>query len=452
MAPDTMRNAVNLAAADARRAIEALQEQSISLQRELAEARAEIDSLKSRPSLAPLTDESVRGVLVDDGPVRNVFDYGECYLDLKDGSINTCWENARDPWSHNMQPVKLRPASEFGVAADPEFVREYHRMRDGLQAAKNAQKLTRDLFAKTIAALADALGKKGPFDESRTATIALGLIQMVQELVAARGEPGLKPLPEGWKLLRPNNHGTITVGEHHFSIADSTLYGTADQAERIKELEEVRVSLIGDRAELYEEWRIASAELDRLRSAIEEHRHRNTGMACDHKKSDLDLWSALAQPGDGEGRTEAFTERLVGRLDKPFHRPECQCAECKAWIAANPQPAPAAAGDEAEPVREVFPGGSTSGPFKPSFVEVPTADYRALLKRAEDAEANVRKLAPRVESLEADMADLRELWRHLCNSNDTEERESCEKAIHEILENKPSGIRRLDDTTSASSG
>lgn len=29
---------------------------------------------------------------------------------------------------------------------------------------------------------------------------------------------------------------------------------------------------------------------------------------------------------------------LYGRLDKPFHRPECQCESCLAWCKANPLP------------------------------------------------------------------------------------------------------------------
>lgn len=32
------------------------------------------------------------------------------------------------------------------------------------------------------------------------------------------------------------------------------------------------------------------------------------------------------------------TDQIIGRPDKPFHKGECQCAECRSWIAANPLP------------------------------------------------------------------------------------------------------------------
>lgn len=28
----------------------------------------------------------------------------------------------------------------------------------------------------------------------------------------------------------------------------------------------------------------------------------------------------------------------VGRLDKPFHRPECRCKECEDWVRTHPLP------------------------------------------------------------------------------------------------------------------
>lgn len=37
-------------------------------------------------------------------------------------------------------------------------------------------------------------------------------------------------------------------------------------------------------------------------------------------------------------------DRIIGRPDKPFHKPECQCEQCREWCKANPLPAsPAAA-------------------------------------------------------------------------------------------------------------
>lgn len=42
------------------------------------------------------------------------------------------------------------------------------------------------------------------------------------------------------------------------------------------------------------------------------------------------------QPKPSSDRS--ITARLVGRLDKPFHRPECQCEACRAWDEKNPKP------------------------------------------------------------------------------------------------------------------
>src|SRR5574338_34364 len=36
--------------------------------------------------------------------------------------------------------------------------------------------------------------------------------------------------------------------------------------------------------------------------------------------------------------TETAWDKIIGRPDKPFHKPECCCAECEVWKAANPSP------------------------------------------------------------------------------------------------------------------
>lgn len=45
--------------------------------------------------------------------------------------------------------------------------------------------------------------------------------------------------------------------------------------------------------------------------------------------------------------TETAWDKIIGRPDKPFHKPECCCAECEVWKAANPTPPaePAAASE-----------------------------------------------------------------------------------------------------------
>lgn len=67
--------------------------------------------------LIPLDHPSVRGVLVDDGEPR-VLTGNEHYI-AADGTVRR-WNVRLPPSTEPHQPVKLRPASEFGVAARGE--------------------------------------------------------------------------------------------------------------------------------------------------------------------------------------------------------------------------------------------------------------------------------------------------------------------------------------------
>lgn len=37
-----------------------------------------------------------------------------------------------------------------------------------------------------------------------------------------------------------------------------------------------------------------------------------------------------------QAAVDAAAKTIAGRLDKPFHRPECQCESCESWCKANP--------------------------------------------------------------------------------------------------------------------
>ena len=124
------------------------------------------ERIESDTKLTPLTAPSVRGVLVDDGePTRDAI-AGKLYQ----GGVGNVWQatvSCEMQYSH--QPLKLRPASEFGVARHPSTEFDNHH-----NAAKCPYCTDN---GKVVMVKADELEKL--------------------KAVAARGEPGLKKLPDG---------------------------------------------------------------------------------------------------------------------------------------------------------------------------------------------------------------------------------------------------------------
>lgn len=57
---------------------------------------------------------------------------------------------------------------------------------------------------------------------------------------------------------------------------------------------------------------------------------------CDPSAPD-DVKELIALAAKLRGRTLPEPESaIIGRPDKPFHKPECHCADCESWRANNP--------------------------------------------------------------------------------------------------------------------
>lgn len=242
---------------DERTEVDLCVEQIHSLQRELAEARAERDlwratyrdwrdgewvipfhvpgslvaaAMESAPApsdakgdhivepnkLVPLTDPTVRGVLVDDG--ERPANFREFFLEHGEvhqfhGGICTAYD---------VPCLKLRPASDFGVAYDKEVEDAY----------------TSDL-QEFLVEIGKALDLTYDYEESYES-----LTQRIVEAVAARGEPGLKKLPEGARVVIPcppsqesdffNPFNRQLIPQGFYKALDPAIYGLPDGGERIK--------------------------------------------------------------------------------------------------------------------------------------------------------------------------------------------------------------------------
>jgi len=268
-----------------------------SLQRELAEARAETESLKSRASLTPLTDPSVRGVLVDDGKATDVLREGVPYV-LRDSLV---MHDIPLVSAAKWQPVKLRPASEFGV---PDL----------------------DLTNYLLAKLSDALGIK--FDR-RVGAWLDPILEAIAKLKSTPAEPAQKlvPLPEGrfaqlresdglWIEFNPALYGVPAerVRELEAQLADfnadhaaELCINCSDPLEYQQRADEKLTERVG---ELEAELATANSqftqaagllddrwvEAERLRKAIEKHKATINGASDTIETSEGDevLWSALA--------------------------------------------------------------------------------------------------------------------------------------------------------------
>ena len=279
------------------------------------------DQIGMKPSLTPLTDESVRGVLVDDG-VKHIgvdrFYVGpDCQLEF-----DRCGGSS----------VKLRPASEFGVPAESQPT----KVGDVVDGATTLAHV--ELWNKTTGELfRDSDGELGIIDAEYSIIFSAAGEQQLREFFA-KSTPAvpaqkLVKLPEGvhvfdtvldrpkrgdlWRNLEQDDW---RVADHDWGPAmprlqvlrrvDPTLYGV--DAERVRELEAQNKQLCADLERVADERdRLASVpdlrpEVERLRKAIETHK-RLSDLKCLNSYSERDkaLYDALTPPTAASGENAA---------------------------------------------------------------------------------------------------------------------------------------------------